>query len=149
MRNSLPSIRYTVTPREELRHSIRGDTLLAEMLAQVWEVEIERGGYSYWEPEDFDAQAALAVLAELYEVQDSDPALFREILLASASSALELFDRWWTIKRSNYDEFILGDLSRVCDATVTQLPETGRPQVDYWLAQQKKRGGGKASPKTE
>ena len=115
----LESLHFRITPREDLKRAIQGDSLLAEHLGLVLECEIERRGRSEWTLNDYTAQAKVAVIVGVCELRDSDSKLFRQLFDFPELSAIEVFDRWWTISTPRYDEFILGELSDADPSTLS------------------------------
>lgn len=142
MVGSLPSLRFYVTPKSSLLSMLEGRaTLLADLLRQTWECDIERHGRSSWDMKDYETQAKVSVLARVYDAREEDAELFKRLFGMASEYAEDIFDRNWTIERRVADEFIDSNITELGHDAIACIPRCGRPNVDYWLEQQKAKGG--------
>ncbi len=137
MSGQLPSLRFYITPSEDLlQECCNNDSPYAELLRQRWECDIERRGRSDWTMDDYETLAKISLLARVFEYKNEEPELFALLVQSTSASAVEIFDKWWTIQRVRADEYIDCHIAECGADAVQSLPMTGRPAVDYWLRNQ-------------
>jgi hypothetical protein len=127
---------YLIEPRSELREHLhrRVDDALADILLEPIVLCNSEGGRTIWTEKDHAMTVKLTFLASLKQY---DPPLGTdagfEHVLGSSLISIDLFDRWWTIRRLMLDDstkmlwpYLANNLDRV--------KRTGNTLVDAWLA---------------
>jgi hypothetical protein len=126
---------YLIEPRPELANHLLGqvDPDFAEVLLEPRLYRRQEGGNSAWLHADRLAQAKLVFLASLREYDlVVDDAGFAAVF-GSAVVSVELFDRWFTVRRLEVEQELELLEARLREPGLRVEP-SGRPLVDLWLS---------------
>jgi hypothetical protein len=92
----------------------------------------KEGDRSVWRPDDYALTVKLLYLAQVREYTPLSIATNFEATFGSPRISVELFDRWWTIRRLLRDNDT-ASLRPLLKQVLSAVDRTGNERVDRWL----------------
>ena len=130
------TIYYLIEPNSVARRefSVRVEADAPELLLDSVLTSKDIGDRSRWRWEECELAVKLIFLARLREYEpfreDSDAAR----ILGSSEVSVELFDRWWTIRKLDYEDRS-ESLASHMKAVIHRVKPTKNEVVDKWVAE--------------
>ena len=123
---------YLIEPTANLKEKLTLlDPDLAELISETLFWDYHRVAYLQGNTGDGIAEVKLLFLANLMSEYLSGD-LYQEIL-GTSSISLEVFDKWWTVKRYLVDESFAEVEKRLDSSVVSYFVKTGIERVDMWI----------------
>jgi hypothetical protein len=123
---------YIIEPTATLKEKLTLlDPDLAELISESVFWDYHRVGHVHGNTGDDIAEVKLLFLANLMSEYLSGGS-YQELLGTSCIS-LEVFDKWWTIKRYLVDESFAEVEKRLDSSVVSCFVKTGIERVDLWI----------------
>ena len=129
------TVYFLVEPNAEALREfpIHVDTGMTEILLEPLLTSRTFGDRSPWRVEEVELAVKLIYVARMREYTPISEDSVAKRVLGSDEVSIQLFDRWWSVRRLYMEEGRSEEMEDYLVSAVHKVKPTGNPTVDTWL----------------